>query len=375
MLPAPLATLLGLLLVALTLFDALETMLVPRRIGRRVRLTRYFYLHTWRLWRALALRVPRPATREGMLGLYGPFSLLGLLVCWAAGLVAGFALLQHAARPAPLTPDHLGMLLYMSGETFFTLGFGDIVPATGLGRMLSVCEAGMGFGFLGTVIGYLPTLYGAFSAREVEISLFDARAGSPPTATEFLARRATAEPSATDAMLRDWERWAAQLLETHISYPLLVYYRSQHVNQSWLAALTAMLDSTALILAGTEGAPRTQAKLTFAMARHALVDLTQIFVRRPLPACGDRLPGAELARVHERLRDTLPGLGGVPAAERLTELRRMYEPYAQSLAAHLLVELPPFAPAEGRRDNWRGGPWDTGLGLRGASVFRTDDHF
>ena len=375
--PPFLAAVLGVFVIVLVLWDAFETMLVPRRIGRRVRLTRYFYMLTWRLWRAVALKVRKPADREATLGFYAPLSLLGLLVCWASGMVLGFALLQLAASPAaPLSFGRAGMLFYMSGETFFTLGFGDVVPATGLGRLLSVLESGMGFGFLGTVVSYLPTLYGAFSQREIEISLLDARAGSPPTAAEFLARIPAAGDGLLPAMLRDWERWSAQVLETHISYPLLVYYRSQHSNQSWLGALTAILDSTALILAGTEGLPKGQARLTFAIARHAMVDLTQIFVPRFAPGGADRLPAAELERLRAQLRMAAIRLPDTPEhATKLAELRRMYEPYAQALAEHLLLDLPPWIHAESRKDNWRGGPWDKSLGVRHASVFVSDDHF
>ncbi len=319
----------GALIVMVVLWDAFETMLVPRRIGRRVRLTRYFYIASWRLWQAVAGRIRKPSRREYLLGFYAPLSLILLLVCWASGLIAGFALLQLALGGATgEAPRHLGTLLYMSGETFFTLGFGDIVPSTGWGRALSVLESGTGFGFLGTVIGYLPTAYSAFSQREIEISLLDARAGSPPTAAEFLARtRAAGERSLQDELLRDWERWSAQVLETHISYPLLAYYRSQHSNQSWLGALTAILDSSALIVAGIEGMPSEQAQLTFAMARHTLVDVTQIFVPHYTPARA-RAPGRRRAAAAARATRR-----GVDPGARFTRVRGAADRAAQAVRA------------------------------------------
>ena len=220
----------GAAVVAVVLWDAFETVLVPRRIGRRFRLTNVFYLVTWRGWRELCRPVRAPSRRETWLGTYAPLSILVLLACWAAALIAAFALLQYAAGTgARLAAGHIWRLLYLSGQTFFTLGYGDTTPASVLGRALSVLEAGMGFGFLATVIGYLPTMYTAFSQREVAIALLDARAGSPPTAAEVLRRLPVAQGEASpDALLGDWERWSAQLLETHISYPLLAYYRSQH---------------------------------------------------------------------------------------------------------------------------------------------------
>jgi hypothetical protein len=368
----------GAALAVAIFWDAFETILVPRRIGRRVRLTRYFYVITWKVWRALALRTARPSRREAFLGFFGPLSLILLLVCWATGLILAFALLQVAAPgPSPAAARPFLTLLYMSGETFFTLGFGDVTPASNAGRLLSVLEAGMGFGFLGTVVGYLPTMYAAFAQREIEISLLDARAGSPPTAAEFLGRLpAEGAAALSDELLRDWERWAAQLLETHISYPQLAYYRSQHGNQSWLGALTAILDSSALILAGLEGVPARQARLTFAMARHALVDITQIFVAGSNPPAGDRLPALTLEALRARLADRPVRLpAGADFEERLALLRRMYEPYAVALAQHLLLELPPWIHAEPRRDNWQGGPWDKALAVAAAEQHRSDEHF
>jgi hypothetical protein len=367
----------GLALVGVILWDAFETILVPRRIGRRVRLTRYFYMVTWRVWRAVALAIRKTPRREALLGFYGPLSLILLLALWAAGLIVAFALLQISAAGAEMRPERFVPLLYLSGETFFTLGFGDITPATGFGRLLAVIEAGLGFGFLGTVVGYLPTMYSAFAQREIEISLLDARAGSPPTAAEFLGRMpASGAQSTRDDLMHGWERWAAQLLEAHISYPQLAYYRSQHSNQSWLGALTAILDSSALLLARHEASSTRQAQHTFAMARHALVDITQIFVPRFTPGAPDRLTPEALQQLRTRLADSsilLPD--SVEFERRLAGLRRMYEPYAQVLAAYLLLDLPPWVNAQVRRDNWRGGPWDRILSAQGEPAHHSDEHF
>ncbi len=368
----------GLALILIILWDAIETILVPRRISRKLRLARVFYMTSWSTWRALARRIAKPSRRESVLGFFAPLSLILLLAVWATGLIFGFSLLQwSAAQLFPgITPRGWNQLLYMSGETFFTLGYGDITPTNGLGRLLSVMESGMGFGFLGTVIGYLPTMYSNFSQREIEITLLDARAGSPPTAAEFLSRMVLCEErGASDEVLRDWERWAAQVLETHISYPLLAYYRSQHSNQNWLAALTMMLDASSLVMTGVNGIDKGQARLTFAMARHALVDITQVFVRTYQPHLINRLPSEDLARIRRRMEHTplqLPDT--LEFEERLRLMRLKYEPYAQSLADFLLVDLPPWIHNEWRKDNWRGGPWDGAIGAQ-IDTFIADDHF
>src|SRR5579864_1980941 len=272
----------GVVIICVVLLDAFETIVLPRRVTRQFRLTAWFYRRTWIPWRKIAGHMSTPARQQSFLGYFGPLSLLMLMAFWATGLIFSFALLQYGIggheqlNNEPLT---FGRILYHSGETFFTLGYGDIVPTSAPARFLSVFEAGMGFAFLGVVIGYLPVVYGSFSRREIQISMLDSRAGSPPAAVELLVRLAGrsedpgVDQSVLDEVLRDWEVWSAELLEAQISYPVLTFFRSQHSNQSWLAALTTMLDVTSLILSGIEGVHPGQAKLTFAMARHAAVDL------------------------------------------------------------------------------------------------------
>src|SRR5206468_6633501 len=220
----------------------------------------------------------------------------------AASLVTAFAMVQAGIGTRLNVEGDAAFLdhLYLSGETFFTLGLGDVTPMSRAGRAITVIEAGVGFGFLALVIGYLPVLYQSFSRREVNITLLDARAGSPPSAEELL-RGFGADDEELTVLLAEWERWAAEVLESHLSYPVLSYYRSQHDNQSWLAALTTVLDASALVMAGIEGACARQARLTFAVARHAAVDLAQVLGRPPAVAAADRLPSDELARLRAAL--------------------------------------------------------------------------
>jgi hypothetical protein len=343
------------------LWDAFETVILPRRVRRRLRITSAVYQLTWTPWSAVARHMKASNRRESLLSLYGPLALIFLLVVWALGLIVGFALLELGCGSSLAAADgQHGFFtdLYMSGTTFFTLGLGDVVPRSDLARFLTVIEAGIGFAFLAVVIGYLPILYQAFSRREVEVSLLDARAGSPSSAVELLRRHAGVE-GADDLcqLLRGWEHWSAELLESHLSYPSLGYFRSQHEHQSWVAALTTILDACALILAGVEQGPRHQAKLTFAMARHAAVDLSQVFSAHPVQTKEDRLPAADLGH----LRELLATAGVMPApAEaadtKLRHLRGMYEPYAVALAEQLLTPLPPWLPADGAKDDWQTSP-------------------
>src|SRR5579864_5857340 len=292
------AAILGLALLAIVLWDVFETIILPRRVTRRIRLARLIYKFFWFPWPWIARRMRAGNSRESFLSFFGPLSLLFLFVVWAIGLIIAFSILHVAAGSAIKGPgEHAGFWtdLYMSGSTFFTLGLGDVTPQTALARVITVAEAGIGFGFLAVVISYLPVLYGAFSRREANISLLDARAGSPPTAAELLCRHN--QPDAARALavyLSDWELWAADLMESHLSYPVLCRFRSQHNNQSWLAALTTVLDVSALLLAYADGALRWQARMTFAITRHAIVDLAQVLNCPPRAVDGDRLPAEDL---------------------------------------------------------------------------------
>jgi hypothetical protein len=245
----------------------------------------------------------------------------------------------------------------MSGTTFFTLGLGDVHPVGAVARLLTVAEAGMGFAFLAIVIAYFPVMYQSFSRREARLTLMDAWAGSPPAATELLRRLASAgELNALQAFLSDWEYWCSELLESHISYPVLAFFRSQHQRQSWVSALVAVLDTSALVIVGIDGVPTWQAQMTFAIARHAAVDLSQVLHARR-DASIDRLPPAELERVRELLEEKGLRPRRTPEADAgLRELRRSYEPYVAGLSRTLMMPLPQWRHDGPARDNWQTSP-------------------
>ncbi len=387
------AIIFGVVIICVVLLDAFETVVLPRRVTRQFRLTAWFYRRTWIPWKAIAGRIRTPVRQQSFLGYFGPLLLIMLLEFWAAGLILGFALLQYGIgghEQLGNEPITFSRILYHSGETFFTLGYGDIVPISAGARLLSVLEAGMGFAFLGVVIGYLPVVYGSFSRREVQISMLDARAGSPPTATELLVRLAGSsenpaiEQTVLDEVLRDWERWSGELLESQLSYPVLSFFRSQHSNQSWLGALMAMLDVTSLVITGIDGIHPGQARLTFAMARHAAVDLAQVVNAHYDAQAPDRLPDAEFDALRERLGGAGLKLRSTEEArQKLNKLRSMYEPYLHATAKNLMVTLPPWMHPVKTRDNWQAGPWDRIIQAKGLAVLGqkpvqprgSDDHF
>ena len=353
---------LGLALLLGILWDAFETVILPRHVRRSFRIARLFYRNAWRICYLTATHIRTPKRREGYLSYFGPLSLLLLIGFWALALVLAFAMVQWAAGSALSSGGSIRSTfrsdLYFSGTTFFTLGLGDITPQTPLARLLSVIEAGTGFGFLALIIAYLPTLYGAFSQREVNISLLDARAGSPPTASELLRRHGSERiHNGLAHYLRDWEIWSGQLMETHLTYPFLCFFRSQHDNQSWIAAFTAILDTCALLIAYGEVETKWQAQLTFAICRHAVADLAQIFYIDSRSPDVNRLPPQDLPKVRRLVVDC----GVASSAElevgdaKLKELCALYEPYLNGLSQLLLMPLPSWgveAPAHQENTVW-----------------------
>jgi hypothetical protein len=357
-----LATIGSIALILVILGDAFEVIILPRGVSRKFRLARIFYRGTWVPWSSIGAHMSM-RRREAFLSFYGPVSLVLLLMVWATGLIVGFACLHLSlGTPIKVGAGDKSFLtyFYFSGSTFFTLGITDALAQGWAGKILTILEAGLGLGFLAIVVGYLPVLYQAFSRRELNISLLDARAGSPSTAAELLIRHFDGDVFVElSTFLHDWERWAAEVLESHLSYPVLAYYRSQHSNQSWLSALTTILDVSSLVMTGVEGAPAHQAKLTFAIARHAVVDLAQVFNTTPHDPHYDRLPPAEFAR----LKDNLEAHGialrtGKDFHGQLSAFRNMYEPYVHALSEYLLMPLPGWQKADQpTADNWQTSAW------------------
>ncbi len=363
----PLIALLGFALVATALWDGVETLVLPRNVERRLGISTIFYNLAWRLVGGLARKVPSTSIRQHLLAAYSPVSILLLIAVWAALIVLGFAMVYlgtHVAFTSGRSP-RFDELVYFSGITFFTVGFGDMAPISGLGRAISVLESATGFGYLAVLIGFVPVLYSSFSRREAHILLLDSKAGSNPTAFEILRRHSEAQafPELVQ-LLKDWERVAAELLENFISFPVLAYYRSQHVSQSWLGSMVAIMDTCALLDSSLDDehpaarALRFQARATFAMGRHLLVDLAYLIDVQP------DLSRPRLAEGHAMaLRQRLIELGAplrccIESESLFAEVRKEYEPFAQALAEDIILDLPGWSPDQGTLDNWQVSAWD-----------------
>jgi hypothetical protein len=323
----------GAVLIALMLSEFFVTFMLPRRVRRDPRIARGLIRLFWRPWRKLARRLST-SSEDTFLGLFGPLSLLSQLFVWTVGLILGFALVEYAA-----VGGNFGHGLLFSSGLFLSAEGASGSTAI---HVIALFEAAIAIGVLFIVIGYLPAVYGSFSRREIAVSQLATRAGSPPAAGAILCHAAKRERwRELERDFRSWEEWAAELMETHLSYPILGYYRSQHVNQNWLAALTAMVDVCAFVTAVESDGEIEAAEITYAIGRHALADLSLQYRVKYGPA--ERLSDTDFDRLYDAVEHVLSNpVGREEARRRLTELRRVYEPKAQGLANWLALDLPPW---------------------------------
>jgi hypothetical protein len=337
--------------------------LLPRRVKRDPRLVRTIFVYGWRQWRRISALMPERAA-DTMLGIYGPLGLIVNLIVWLSLLILGYACLQygggsHLAGPGGHVVD-FGNDVYFSAATMVASPPAGLTPSTTWARVLQVINAFSGLGVAAIVIGYLPALYQAFSSRETTVSQLDARAGSPPSAGRLILRSGAQRGwVAVAEYLSGWEVWAAELMETHLAYPVLAYFRSQHINQNWLVAMCTVLDTCALTIVCAPRGSVDSARFTYAIARHAVVDLSYTFHKEPIAPAHDRLPPEDLRELLRQLREA----GIEPAAEvprieeRLARMRAFYEPYVNAIADHLALQLPQWLVPDSPTDNWRTTEW------------------
>jgi hypothetical protein len=340
---------LGVLVWCGVLWDGFATVVLPRTVdpGRRpsARFTRW----TWRLWAAAGRQIPEPGLRLNYFSVFGPLAVMLLLALWGGLIVLAFALIYHGLGPrfqAASGPVGFGALLYMSGSTFLTLGLGDVTASDFIGRLFVLLEAGSGYTFLALIITYMPLLDQAYGAREVGNLLTLSRAGRPPGALRFLSRYAS--PDCSEVLrgnLREAERWMAETLQSHLSHPVLTFYRAQHPGQSWLVALATVIDSCALLSVGGEGVLPAQARLTYGMGVRLLEDLTEALGFSVGRRCRTRLAEADLPALLEAAEASGLGLTlGPGVAPELLRLVRRYDGQLVTLASWLEVTLPPWVP-------------------------------
>jgi hypothetical protein len=332
----PVALVVGLALVTATLVDAIGTLVAARGLTARWRPTRQFYWVTWKLWRATARRL-HGRRQESFLSAYAPITLLGLLAMWLLGLLVGWALVNFAGQDSLKGDTGFGSLLYYSGTCLLTLGFGDVLAESTPMRMVALAEAGTGVATMALAISYLPALYSSYGRRESRLLTLDDPSGERIQPTAIIA--IWAPGGDVDRLYRffgEWEHWTADILESHVSFPMLALFRSQHRGQSWITALGVVLDAAALTCAIVPGADVREPYFMYRRGRRALQEIS---VRLPQ----SHLPEAPMERwqfdwAYERVQGIgLPVRDPDEAWARLSEYRSSYGQTLQALIDYLLA--------------------------------------
>ncbi len=269
----------GLALLVVTFYDLFQSVVLPRPAVHKVQLARLIVRPLWRVWRWAGTRGRRIERNEARLAAFGPIALLTLFLTWAAALVLGYALIIESVRDE-FKPElaNFAESIYVSATTLVPLAYGDIVPEQGLARLVLIVESATGVALAALAITLLFELYGSFRSREEAIVALDAIAGAPPSAVQLLE---TAAERGMDGVLKEtfdeWRRWSAMVLESHLAYPLLAYFRSSHDNEAWINSLAAVMDAAALIVTSTEHESRGTARLMLTVGNHLVEDLSWVF--------------------------------------------------------------------------------------------------
>jgi hypothetical protein len=268
----------GIVLLVLVFWDVFQTIVVPRPTPGFFRIARHLTRTSWRLWRRMFGRIQRPLVREKYLGIYAPALVLTLLGTWMVGLLLGYGLI-FLALGDELRPEvhDLATALYFAGTSLLTLGFGDVVAAGWAARIVSLMAAATGLGIVALSITYLFSLFGSFQRREILVVSLSARAGAPASSIALL--KTYAKLGMVDqlpALFADWERWSAEVLDSHVAYPILGFFRSTHDNVSWVNGLGAVLDAATLVETTVRNVPRAQAELTVRVGAHFVEDLSNL---------------------------------------------------------------------------------------------------
>jgi hypothetical protein len=340
----------GLLVWIAVIWDGFATIVLPRTVAPMRRISGRFNRWSWRLWAAVGRRVEPRGLQLSFLAVYGPISVILLLLIWAGLMIVAFAIIYHGLGPrfhAASGPIDFGTLLYMSASTFSTLGLGDVTATDPIARIFIILEASTGYLFLGLIITYMPVLEQGYGEREVGNLLIHSRSGRPPGAIKLLHRYAS--PDRLEVLrgnLREAERWMAGILQSHLSHPVLSFYRAQHWGQSWLVSLTIILDSSALLIVSGDGIAAEQARLTYRMGIHLLKDLTGALSLTIDSHRSGRLTEADLPALIAALEScATPWTIGPRQTTQLLRLVHRYESYLMPLSEWLVISLPEWVPA------------------------------
>jgi hypothetical protein len=284
----PSAFTLGGLIVFSALLSAVRTFLLPRAAPDPI--TQFVFIYWRRFFNLLIAPQRAYAGRDRVMAYFGPTAILALLAAWLACVLTGYTLMFWSIDASVLGMDPWLSALTVSGSSIFTLGYApvDTLPE----KALTFAAAATGPILIALLIGYMPTLYGAFSKREALVNLLEVRAGAPPSATDLIIRYYRLHGiNRIGEMWVVWEQWFSELEETHTSLPMLNFYRSNNPDHSWVTASGAVLDAAAMILAAVDTPPNVQANLCLRAGYIALRHIADYFAipYNPDPRPDDRI--------------------------------------------------------------------------------------
>ena len=273
------AALAGLFLIWVSLRDVFQSVIVPRAVDRRLRISAALVRRLWRLWPVLAWRIADDDAREDFLATFAPFALVCLLAAWVFTLIVGYRLVFFALRgQLQPQPVNLWKALYFAGSSLLTIGFGDITGRTGLARLLSIAAGASGLSVVAVTTAFLFAVFGAFQRREVFVVSLGSRAGSPPSGLGLLTIHAgNGILGDLPALFVQGQQWTAEVMESHLAYPILSYFRSSHDYESWVGTLGTLLDAATLLLTTTGKTARGQAQIFYWLGRHLTHDFVRYF--------------------------------------------------------------------------------------------------
>ena len=329
----------GVAIVLVNLTDIFRSIILPRAAGMRFRISAWMVRTTWPMWRWLAFRINDADTREDFLGAFAPLAMCGFLILWGTGSIVGYGFIFYGLRSQLHPTPDFGTAFYYAGVSFLTIGYGDYVATGGWSRFVSLVAGGNGFAVVAIVTTFLFSIFGAFATRENFVVTFATRAGAPPSGVTLLETYARLGLLGDlDDVFEEGTRWAAAVLETHLAYPILAYFRSSHEFESWIGALGALLDAATLKLTLIDDGAPGHAKLFQEMARHLVRDLAHYF-----RFTEDDTPGVE-RQEFDAARERLVAAGFVvrdtdDAWERFSKLRAAYATPLNEMAG--FFRIPP----------------------------------
>jgi len=321
----------GLLLILVIFYDLFQSVVLPRPAINKVATVRYMLRGLWAFWRWVGNRMSSIPRRERWLASFGPIGVLTMFGAWAMGLVLGYGLLMDGLRSQihPV-PDTFGTSLYFSATTLVPLSYGDFVPIGVPARLVTIAESASGVMVAALAITLLFSLYQSFQRREELVVTLDAFAGAPPSGAQIL--ETAAAHGMREELIKtfdDWRQWSAAVLESHLAYPMLVFFRSSHDNEAWLNSFGAVMDAAVLVLSAVEDKSQGPAKLMYRVGNHLVQDLSWYFRRWAIPDGTPIIERFEFDQALARLKKA--GYQCRPADKAWTDFAELRSSYASPI--------------------------------------------